>query len=68
MSRLFATILEIIGFVLLVIAGMYYFLHGKDLPSFLPGYDPQSTAHHTKEALMAVGGGIVLFIISFFIK
>ena len=42
--------------VVFVIAGIVYFTKtAADLPSFFPGHDAHSTAHHTKHGLAMLG-------------
>jgi len=59
--------MRMIAFLLAIVcvaaAAMYYLMPAGQLPSFIPGYAPGSTAIHFKHAYAAAGAAVVLFII-----
>ena len=57
----------VIGVVLLVIAGVYWFIPAGSLPGFLPGFEAGSPRVHIKHAVAALVGAIVLFAVAWWL-
>ena len=64
MSALIRFILVVLG-VLAVIVGVIYLIEPvHSLPSFFPGHAPQGQTYHHIRGYIAIGVGIVLFIVA----
>jgi hypothetical protein len=61
--RMLAYILAIICIIAAVI---YFVMPAGSLPTFMPGYEAGSTHIHTKHAIIALVGAVVLFVIGWF--
>jgi hypothetical protein len=57
----------LLAIVCVAAAAMYYLMPAGQLPTFIPGYAPGSTAIHLKHAYAAAGAAIVLFLIGWFV-
>jgi uncharacterized membrane protein len=49
-----------LGVILLVLAGVYFFVPADQLPSFLPGHEAGLTRVHTKHGIGVAIAGLVL--------
>ena len=53
-------ILNILGVVLLIVAGLYFLIPADQLPAFFPGHEAGVTHVHTKHGIVAGVAGLVL--------
>jgi hypothetical protein len=53
-------ILIALGLILLVAAGVYFFVPADQLPTFLPGHEAGLTRVHAKHGIVAAIAGVVL--------
>jgi hypothetical protein len=66
MNKVLAIIAVILG-ILLIIAGVVYFMEpARYLPSFFPGYDRSLMSHHYKHGIGSVILGIACFVFAWF--
>ena len=55
-------LLVIIGLLLLTVAGVYFTVPAKSLPSFFPGYRAAVSRHHNGHAILLTGLAVVAFV------
>ncbi len=61
-----AIIAVIAGVVLLALALLYWTTPAGSLPTIMPGYEPHSSAHHTKHGLAAFALALFCFVLAWF--
>lgn len=61
-----ALIAVIVGIALLALAIVYWTTPASALPSFLPGHEPLSSAHHVKHGLAAFALAFFCFVLAWF--
>lgn len=56
----------LLGVVLVVIAVVYFVQPAGSLPRFMPGYEPNQVAHHTKHGIGTLILGLGAFALAWF--
>ena len=56
----------VLGVVLIVIAIVYWVSSANDLPSFFPGHQAGTNAHHVKHGIAAFLLGLACFVFAWF--
>jgi hypothetical protein len=65
-KRVLAAIAAVLGFVLIVIACVYWAEPAGSLPSFFPGHASGSSHHHVKHGIAAFLLGVALLVYAWF--
>lgn len=65
-SRVIVVLAVLAGLLLLVVAGIYFADKAESLPSFFPGHQAGSTAHHVKHGIAAIVVAVALFVFAWF--
>lgn len=60
-------IITLLAFILIILAGVYFFIPANSLPAFIPGYDATLTTVRFKHGVAAGVVGVLLLIVSRFI-
>jgi hypothetical protein len=60
-------IVTLLAFLLIILAGVYFFVPANSLPSFIPGYDAALTTVRFKHGVAAAVVGVILLIVSRFL-
>lgn len=61
------TIIYLLAVILIILAGVYFFVPANSLPSFIPGYDATMTTVRFKHGVAAFVVAIVLLIAGRFV-
>jgi hypothetical protein len=56
----------LLGLAGVALAAMYFLVPAGSLPSYIPGFEAGSPRIHVKHGIAALGAGIVLFAIGWF--
>lgn len=56
----------LLAIICAVLAVMYYTMPAGSLPTFMPGYIPGAQNIHTKHAIAAAVGAVILFVLGLF--
>lgn len=59
-------IASILGIIFIIVGVMYFTQTAGNLPSFFPGHEANSPAHHTKHGIAAIVVGIACFVFAWF--
>jgi hypothetical protein len=62
-----ATLLAVLGVILIIVAVVYWLVPAGSLPGFMPGFEAGSTQVHVKHGIGALVLGIVLIVASRFL-
>ncbi len=66
MNKGLIVIAAVLGIMMLLIAGVYFFIPANVLPAFLPGYDTNQTKVHYKHGIGALGLSLAVFAFAWF--
>ena len=57
----------LLAIICIIAAVMYFVMPAGQLPTFMPGYEAGSAHIHTKHAIIALGLGVILLVIGWFV-
>ncbi len=66
MGKPVVVVASILGIIFLGLMVYYFVTPASALPSFFPGFDATSAAHHTKHAIVALVIALALFALAWF--